>query len=84
MPHVAVASRKPKPPAAKPAPPSDEGIYIFGGAAIAAALGCSLETFYYLKSQGVLDGVVFSLGHKTLAADRAKLQALPELLANKT
>jgi hypothetical protein len=87
MPHAILASstkRKAKQLAGKTEPPADKGAFIFGGQAIANALGCSLETFYYLHSKGVFDGIVVRLGHKTLIASREKLQALPELLSNKT
>jgi hypothetical protein len=85
MSHVALASRpKRKKQPYKQPPPSADSVLIFGGQAIANALGCSLEQFYYLHNKGVLDGIVVRLGHKTLAASRAKLRELPELIANKT
>jgi hypothetical protein len=73
MSHVALPKRKPKQSAGK-TEPADESEFVWGGQAIADALGCSLETFYYLNTRGVFATAVRRLGHKTLVASRSRLR----------
>jgi hypothetical protein len=73
MSHVVLPKRKPKQSAGK-TEPSDESEFAWGGQAIADALGCSLETFYYLNNKGAFGDAVKRLGHKTLVASRARLR----------
>jgi hypothetical protein len=55
-------------------PPANENDLVWGGQAIADALGCSLERFYYLNNKGVFGDAVQRLGHKTLVASRSPLR----------
>jgi len=57
---------------------------IWGAADIGAFIGRTASQVYYLHENGLLCGATFKIGRGRLVASRAKLRALPELLASET
>jgi hypothetical protein len=58
-------------------PPADASDFLWGCAAIAAAIGRTQVQTYHLIRIGALDGAVRKLSHKTLVASRQALGRLP-------
>ena len=68
-------------PSKKPGPDPD---LIWGAENIGRFIGRTASQTYYLHQTGQLRGATFKVGRGRLAASRAKLRALPDLLATET